>query len=133
MIATRTGIVAIWLAALLACGLIIAHSRFSTDMSAFLPRSPNPAQRILVEQLRDGVVSRLILVAIEGADPDTLAALSKTMAAIVRTDPAFGIVNNGEAGPASILAADGSGLIAGGAIALDAGNFAGENVGNVGL
>ena len=49
-------------------------------MSAFLPRSPNAAQQILVDQLREGVVSRLILLAIEGAEPDTLAALSKAMA-----------------------------------------------------
>jgi predicted exporter len=97
MIFGRPAVIAIWLAGLLASGAIIMHSRFSTDMSAFLPRSPNPAQQVLVDQLREGVVSRLILLGIEGADPDTLAALSKAMAANLRATDGFGIVNNGEA------------------------------------
>src|ERR1700733_13254383 len=97
MIFGRPAIVAIWLAGLLPSGAMIMHSRFSTDMSAFLPRSPNPAQQVLVDQLREGVVSRLILLAITGADPDTLAALSKAIARDLRAEPGFGIVNNGEA------------------------------------
>jgi predicted exporter len=93
----RLLVIGLWIAGLLASGAVIATTRFSTDMSAFLPRSPNPAQQILVDQLREGVVSRLILLAVEGADPDTLAALSKTMAHELRGAPGFGIVNNGEA------------------------------------
>jgi predicted exporter len=93
----RIWIIAVWLAGLFVSGTIIANTRFSTDMSAFLPRSPNPAQKILVDQLREGVVSRLIVLAIADADPDTLATLSKTMAQELRAAPGFGIVNNGEA------------------------------------
>ena len=40
--------------------------------------------------------SRLILLAVEGAPADTLAALSKAMAKDLRADPAFGVVSNGE-------------------------------------
>ena len=93
---TRLIIVAVWLAGLLASTAVILTTRFSTDMSAFLPRSPNPAQQVLVDQLREGVVSRLILLAIEGADPDILAALSKAMARDLREAKGFGVVNNGE-------------------------------------
>jgi predicted exporter len=89
-------IVAVWLLCLGIGCATIARTPFSTDMSAFLPRSPQPAQQILVDQLREGVVSRLILLAIEGAQPETLAALSKAMASGLRADPAFGIVNNGD-------------------------------------
>ena len=96
MTSARLTIIAIWLAGLLGCGSVILNGRFSTDMSAFLPRSPNAAQQILVDQLREGVVSRLILLAIEGADPDTLAALSKALAGNLRAGEGFGIVNNGE-------------------------------------
>ncbi len=99
MNAPRLSIITVWIAALVVSVAIIATTRFSTDMSAFLPRSPNAAQQILVDQLREGVVSRLILVAIEGADPDTLAALSKSVARELRAGPGateFGIVNNGE-------------------------------------
>jgi predicted exporter len=96
MMPRRRVIFAVWLAALVACCLVITRTNFSTDMSAFLPRSPRPAQQILVDQLHEGVVSRLILLAIEGAPPDTLAALSKSLAAALRADPAFAIVSNGD-------------------------------------
>jgi predicted exporter len=88
--------VAIWLATLTLCAAIIARSPIGTDMSAFLPRSPGAAQQVLVDQLREGVVSRLLLVAIEGAPSDTLAALSKAMARQLRGAPDFASVNNGE-------------------------------------
>ncbi|MCJ7839196.1 MAG: hypothetical protein MUP61_08310, partial [Burkholderiales bacterium] len=57
--------VALWLAFILACGIVISRSRFTTDLSAFLPRNPTPAQQLLMEQIRDGLASRLILVGIE--------------------------------------------------------------------
>lgn len=97
MNSSRLAIIAVWIAVLLVSGAVIMGTRLSTDMSAFLPRSPDPAQQIMVDQLREGVVSRLILLAVEGADPDTLAALSKAMAHDLRAGPGFAIVNNGEA------------------------------------
>ena len=91
----RTAI-ALWLAFILACGIIISRSQFTTDLSAFLPRSPTPEQQLLLEQIRDGLASRLILVGIEGADAPTRAMLSKQIAQRLRADPAFVSVNNGE-------------------------------------
>lgn len=91
----RTAI-ALWLAFLLACGVIISRSQFTTDLSAFLPRSPTPEQQLLLEQIRDGLASRLILVGIEGADTATRATLSKQVARTLRADQAFVVVNNGE-------------------------------------
>lgn len=85
-----------WLAFILACGGIISRSQFTTDLSAFLPRSPTPAQQLLLEQIRDGLASRLILVGIEGADAPARARLSKQIAQRLRADPAFVSVNNGE-------------------------------------
>lgn len=85
-----------WLALLLACVVVISRTQFSTDLSAFLPRSPSPAQQILVEQLRDGVVSRLILIGIEGNAPQARAQASKRLAARLRKDDSFAAVNNGE-------------------------------------
>jgi len=88
--------IALWLAFLLVCGLIISRSQFTTDLSAFLPRSPTPEQQLLLEQITDGLASRLILVGIEGADAPTRARLSKQIAQRLRTDSAFVSVNNGE-------------------------------------
>ena len=88
--------IALWLALLLACGAIISRTHFTTDLSAFLPRTPTPEQQLLMDQLRDGLASRLILVGIEGADAPTRAGLSRQIAQRLRADPAFVSVNNGE-------------------------------------
>jgi predicted exporter len=88
--------IALWLAFLMACAGIISRTQFTADLSAFLPRSPTPEQRLLMDQLRDGLASRLILVGIEGADAPARAGLSRQVARQLRSDPAFVTVNNGE-------------------------------------
>jgi predicted exporter len=85
-----------WLALLAAAALIVARTAFTTDVSAFLPRSPTPEQQVLVEQLREGVVSRLVLVALEGAPPAALAQASKAIAAALRKGASFVSVENGD-------------------------------------
>lgn len=96
---TRSGrwSLAVWVGGLLVCALLIARADFTADLSAFLPRSPSTAQQVLVDQLRDGVVSRLVLVAVEGAPPDALADLSRDTASRLRGDPLIAAVGNGEA------------------------------------
>ena len=96
--ARRRGIpaIALWLAFLLTCGVLITRAQFTTDLSAFLPRTPTPEQQLLMDQLRDGLASRLILVGIEGADAPTRAGLSRQIAQRLRADPAFVSINNGE-------------------------------------
>ncbi len=95
---TRRGgkAIAWWLAFMLACAIIISRSQFTADLSAFLPRSPTPAQQLLLEQIRDGLASRLILVGIEGADAPGRARLSKEIARRLRADNIFVSVSNGE-------------------------------------
>jgi predicted exporter len=94
--ATQRWTVGAWLALLAAAALIVARTAFTTDVSAFLPRSPTPEQQVLVEQLREGVVSRLVLVALEGAPPAALAQASKAIAAELRKDASFVSVENGD-------------------------------------
>jgi predicted exporter len=96
MMSGRRVVIAIWLVGILTGCAVIARCNFSTDMSAFLPRAPSPAQRILVDQLREGVVSRLILLAIDDAPPETLPELSRAVAKDLRADAAFGLVSNGD-------------------------------------
>jgi len=84
-----------WLVFLAACIAVASRATLTTDVSAFLPRSPTPAQQLLVEQLRDGVVSRLILIGIEGTVPSELAKASKRLAAGLRGQAGFVSVDNG--------------------------------------
>lgn len=86
----------LWLAFLLACGAIISRTQITTDLSAFLPRNPTTEQQLLMDQLKDGLASRLILVGIEGEDGPARARLSKEVARSLRANPAFVAVNNGE-------------------------------------
>jgi predicted exporter len=88
---------ALWIVALLAAAWQIAHTRFVADMSSFLPLDPTAEQRVLVDQLRDGAISRMILAGIEGGDAARRAAVSKALAKSLSAAPAFAGVSNGAA------------------------------------
>ena len=87
----------LWLLLLALSALVVARARYSADLSAFLPRSPSATQQLLVQQLQDGLASRLILIGIEGADGATRAQLSDQLATRLRARPEFVSVSNGEA------------------------------------
>src|SRR6266403_2773196 len=86
----------LWLCCVALAAVIVARAHYLTDLSAFLPASPTPTQQLLVDQLRDGPASRLILIAIEGGDAGSRARVSVAMAGRLRRDRQFSSVNNGE-------------------------------------
>jgi predicted exporter len=86
----------LWLLGLAACAVIVARTGLSTDMSAFLPRTPSTAQQVLVDQVRSGVAARLLLLGIDGAPPDTLVALSRDLGHRLRRLDTFLSVSNGD-------------------------------------
>jgi predicted exporter len=96
MSARRAAVLAAWLCSLIAAAAVALHARYITDLSAFLPTHPTPQQRILVEQLRDGPASRLLLIGIEGGSRLARAAVSIDMGQRLRADPEFASVNNGQ-------------------------------------
>jgi predicted exporter len=93
--------VAIWLLLLAAAAWIIAHARFTADLSAFLPTRATAAQQALVDELREGVASRLILIDIEGGDGPQRAHVSQQLAESLRANAAFSSVNNGRVASSS--------------------------------
>ncbi len=91
--AARYGLALICFCAL---GLVAAKTlRIETDFSAFLPPSATAEQRLLIAQLRDGLVSRLMLVALEGADEESLARASRGLAEKLGREPEFAYAANG--------------------------------------
>jgi predicted exporter len=90
----------LWALFLAACLLVVARTTFTADLSAFLPRNPNAEQRILVEQLKNGVLSRTLLAAVSGGTPEQRAKASLTLATRLRTDAQFESVVNGALDPA---------------------------------
>jgi predicted exporter len=93
----RARMPALWFCCVALASVVVARARYITDLSAFLPAKPTAAQQLLVDQLRDGPASRLILIAIEGGDAGTRARVSAAAAKRLRLDPQFSSVQNGEA------------------------------------
>jgi predicted exporter len=92
----RAGIPALWISCIAVASVIVARAHYVTDLSAFLPARPTPMQQLLVDQLRDGPASRLILIAVEQGDAAARAQVSAGMAARLRQDRQFSAINNGE-------------------------------------
>ena len=88
--------VTLCLAAFVACLWIVARAHYSTDLSAFLPSTPDVRQRLLVKLLREGPTSQLVLIAIEGSDLGTRTRLSHELAAKLRAHKEFSDIANGE-------------------------------------
>ena len=95
MIARRSWGLVVWLACIAIAAVVVARARYITDLSAFLPANPTPIQQLLVDQLRDGPASRLILFAVEGGDAAARARTSTLMLSRLRKDTQFSMVNNG--------------------------------------
>lgn len=95
--AVRFGLLALWVAMLATLALWVQHTLvISTDLRGFMPPPRTPEQRLLLDEIGEGPGSRLLLVAIAGAPSDTLAAITRTIAATLRGDARFLRVLDGE-------------------------------------
>lgn len=97
MTGRRARVLLIWLGCVIFAAIVVARARYIADLSAFLPANPTPAQQLLVDQLRDGPASRLLLIAIEQGDAASRARVSLGLVERLRKDLKFSSVNNGEA------------------------------------
>jgi predicted exporter len=87
----------LWLALLAGAGLVIHHSlRISGDLRLFMPAPHDAVGRLLLEEVSEGPAAKLLLLSIQGAPPEELAATSQKLSAALRADPKFGFVSNGE-------------------------------------
>ena len=94
----RRGVLFTWLAIVAASAWwTTRHGVVTTDLTAFLPVASGRLERLLVEQLRAGVASRTMLVAIEGGAPSELARFSRELARAIAPDRRFDYVMNGGA------------------------------------
>ena len=94
---------AAWLLALAALGAYAWQNlRVGTDLRSFMPPPQTQDQKLLMEQIGEGPGSRLLLLAIGGADTPRLAALSRGLAAKLATDARFEQVANGAFDPSAL-------------------------------
>ena len=97
-------VVALWLGAVAAALVVAWRAHYVADLSAFLPSAPTPEQAVLLDQLKSGATSRLLVIGIEGGAPgagDDAAAAARAeastrLAAALRASGAFASVHNGE-------------------------------------
>jgi predicted exporter len=87
--------VALWIAVLALSVWQLARTAVIADLGAFLPPSATPTQQLLLEQMRSGVASRILLIALGGASEERLAAASRSLAADLRSSGLFASVQNG--------------------------------------
>lgn len=87
--------VAAWLVVLALSAWQLSRVSLVADLGAFLPPSATPTQQLLLDQMRSGVASRLMLIAVGGADEARLAAASRALAAELRASGLFASVQNG--------------------------------------
>lgn len=67
-----------------------------SDLAALLPQGGTPAARLMLDELRSGPATSLILIGLEGAKADTLARIDKTMTAALIRSRLFTFVENGQ-------------------------------------
>jgi predicted exporter len=88
-------IAAALLSAALLAALVFSRIDVRTDMTDFLPRGRTEAARLMLEELRTGPATGLVMLGIENAPPDVLARISRDLTdALVRSGQ-FAFVNNG--------------------------------------
>jgi predicted exporter len=98
-LSTRTRIVLAlcWLALLVGGGWLVSqHLQLSGDLRKFMPAARTPEQKLLIDELGEGPGSRLLLLALSGADPATLAAQSQALRTALSGDARYSLVSNGE-------------------------------------
>src|SRR5688572_17346956 len=92
----RLAFALLWLALLAIAGWWIgAHLQLTGDLRKFMPAPQTPEQKLLIDELGEGPGSRLLLVALSGADVPVLAAQSRTLRATLADDAQFALVANG--------------------------------------
>jgi len=89
----------LWLLALALLYAYVASTlRLSSDLRLFLPSPATPEQALVLEGIGEGPASQLLLIALAGADPSTLAATSHAIVERLGGNAAFRRIDNGSMG-----------------------------------
>lgn len=84
----------LWLLAALGCGWIVLTTPVVADLTLFVSRA-DPVAELLLEQLRSGPTTRLILLGLDGDAETARAAVSRQLAERLRSTALFARVANG--------------------------------------
>ncbi len=110
MTRARRGLLLItWIATVAILGWIVdRHLVIGTDLRLFMPSPQTPQERLILDEIGEGPASRMLLLAISGADPQAAADTSRALVGALRASGEFRLVANGESSleaiPDSLLA-----------------------------
>lgn len=92
----RFVVMGLWALAMV-CGLWLVTAKVSvhSELADLLPEGTTATQRLLLTQVRSGIAGRLMLLAIEGGEPDVLAQASREFGRRLRVTGHFDTVGNG--------------------------------------
>jgi predicted exporter len=94
----RAVVLLAWLLVLVCGAVVIARTQIGADLSAFLPKSPDLRQRVLIEQLQSGVASRTLMLGFEGGSAEQRATVSRAVGKTMRESQLFDLIQNGDVG-----------------------------------
>ncbi|MFC4310592.1 MMPL family transporter [Steroidobacter flavus] len=96
---TRSALLILFVWLVLLAGLtwfVQRQLQVSTDLRLFLPSPTTPEQQLLLEEIGEGPASRVMVISLEGAEPEQLADASRTLVENLQSSPYFRIVTNGD-------------------------------------
>lgn len=90
-----------WIGLVVAAVLQIGRTTVVTDVTSFLPGPADADQRLMADQLRDGLSTRILIVGLRlpddvAAQPAALEDASRRLRERLAADPAFAWVSNGD-------------------------------------
>lgn len=87
----------LWIAALALLGWFVQRQLvIGADLRLFLPNPVTAEQRLLLDEIGEGPVSRVLVVALGGAEAPVLADVSRALVEALRENPNFRVITNGE-------------------------------------
>ncbi|WP_116807694.1 MMPL family transporter [Steroidobacter cummioxidans] len=87
----------LWLALLAGLTWFVERQlQVSTDLRLFLPSPTTPEQQLLLEEIGEGPASRVMVISLEGAEPEQLADASRTLVENLQSSPNFRLITNGD-------------------------------------
>ncbi|HEY5755025.1 MAG TPA: MMPL family transporter, partial [Steroidobacter sp.] len=96
---TRSALLLLFVWLVLLAGLtwfVQRQLQIGTDLRLFLPSPATPEQKLLLEEIGEGPASRVMVISLEGAEPEQLADASRTLVENLQSSPQFRLITNGD-------------------------------------
>jgi predicted exporter/predicted hotdog family 3-hydroxylacyl-ACP dehydratase len=94
---TALVLLTIWVAALVLLGWFVQRQLvIGADLRLFLPNPVTDEQRLLLDEIGEGPASRVLVVALAGAEAPVLADVSRALVETLQQSPSFRVLTNGE-------------------------------------